>query len=95
MESLLPSCGALASPTMCRFSPALSVLLFPGVNSACSPFSEDWGLKGVTYGTFTNALWGYVVFWNSRVAIGAAAIWNAQWRILRGITIGIHGGPRV
>ena len=25
MESLLLSCGALASPTMCRFIPALSV----------------------------------------------------------------------
>jgi hypothetical protein len=45
--------------------------------------------------TFTDALWGYVAFRNRRVAIGAAAIWNAQWRILRGITIGIHGGPRV
>jgi hypothetical protein len=35
MESLLLFCRALSSPTMCRFSPALSVTWFP-----VGPFEE-------------------------------------------------------
>src|SRR5208283_517671 len=42
MESLLPSCRALASPTICRFIPALpdtfSLHLFPPTFSLLTPF---------------------------------------------------------
>jgi hypothetical protein len=39
MESLLLSCGALSSPTMCRFIPALAVPFFHGVHARRSAIS--------------------------------------------------------